>query len=480
MTTGEKTPQKAYYINSAIVMIIMFGFGYLPTINGITDLGMKVLGIFLGVLYGWIFVGFIWPSLIGMLALGLSGYDSILNVFAAGFGDSLVLKIFFLFIFARFLDQCGLTAFIAHWFTSRKVCQGRPWVLTTFIFVAASLICGFINVYGGIVIMWYILYSLLKEVGYQKGDGYTSYMVAGIVFIGTESILMLPFLPMAIIFRGLLKPELLADYTLSYPALTIFSMTLMIALTAGYIILGKYILRIDVSKLKQIKPAEQKKMNREQVTGMLSLLAFIIVLVLPMFLPQGALKALLSNIDVLGMAVILVSIACFRRPEGNTLYNFTDLVGRGINWDLIVLFAATMPLSAAMESDKTGIIATVINALMPVFSQLGTASFLVICLLIFVVTTQFAHNLILIIVFMPVLAALGAGMGIDPYMFGVVFTFAMQLAFLTPGASANAAMIFGNTEWISTKDTYKYGGIFVVMGFALIIVLSMTLGKLLF
>ena len=238
--------QTGYYVNSAIVVLIMFCFGFLPSFGGITEMGMKVLGIFLGVLYGWIFVGFIWPSLLGMFALGLSGYDSILNVYIAGFGDGLVLKIFFLFLFARYLDECGLTTFIAHWFIGRKVCQGRPWILTTAIFIATALICGFINVYGGIVIMWYILYSILKTAGYKRGDGYTSYMVAGIVFIGTQSMIMLPFLPMPIIFRGLLKPELLANYDLSMTAMTIFSMTLLIAMLAGYLLIGKMCIRDSI------------------------------------------------------------------------------------------------------------------------------------------------------------------------------------------------------------------------------------------
>ena len=470
----------SYYINSAIVVIIMFCFGFLPPFGGITALGMKVLGIFLGVLYGWIFVGFIWPSLLGMIALGLSGYDTIINVYIAGFGDSLVLKIFFLFLFARYLDECGLTTFIAHWFINRKICLGRPWVLTAAIFVATSLICGFINVYGGIVIMWYVLYSILQAVGYKRGDAYTSFMVAGIVFIGTQAMIMLPFLPMPIIFRGLLKPELLAGYDMNMVAMAIFSMTLLIAMLAAYLLVGKYILRIDVSRLQNVQTAEAVKMDREQLVGMLSLIIFVIVLVLPMFLPAGGLKAILTNIDVLGMAVLVLIVACFRKKDNKPLYNFSNLVASGINWDLIVLFAATMPLSAAMESEQTGIITTVINALMPIFSQLSSASFLFICLLIFVITTQFAHNLILIIVFMPVLAALGAPMGIDPYMFGIVFTFGMQLAFLTPGASANAAMIFGNTDWIDTKDTYKYGGLFVVLGFAILMIISVTLGRWLF
>ena len=53
-----------YYIKSAIVLIIMFGFRYLPAIDPITPQGMHVLGIFIGLLVGWSTVGIIWPVLL--------------------------------------------------------------------------------------------------------------------------------------------------------------------------------------------------------------------------------------------------------------------------------------------------------------------------------------------------------------------------------------------------------------------------------
>lgn len=94
-------------------MIAMtFGIGRLaPPVDSISALGMEVLGIFAGALYGWIFIGFIWPSLFVMLVLGMTEYSTITGVFSAGFGDSSVLTIFFMFVFAKILDQCGLTTY---------------------------------------------------------------------------------------------------------------------------------------------------------------------------------------------------------------------------------------------------------------------------------------------------------------------------------------------------------------------------------
>ena len=63
MGVAAKKGNTSYYIHSIIFLLITIGTGFLPTFGGITELGMKVLGVFLGLLYGWIFIGFIWPRL---------------------------------------------------------------------------------------------------------------------------------------------------------------------------------------------------------------------------------------------------------------------------------------------------------------------------------------------------------------------------------------------------------------------------------
>ena len=62
----------SYYSHSLIVILLIFGFRYLPTIAPLTDYGMQIIGIFLGCLYGWTMVSVIWPSFLGLLALGFT------------------------------------------------------------------------------------------------------------------------------------------------------------------------------------------------------------------------------------------------------------------------------------------------------------------------------------------------------------------------------------------------------------------------
>ena len=60
--TSNKT-NILYFVHALICLALMFGIGQLPPLQPLTPLGMNLIGIFLGVLYGWIFIDILWPSI---------------------------------------------------------------------------------------------------------------------------------------------------------------------------------------------------------------------------------------------------------------------------------------------------------------------------------------------------------------------------------------------------------------------------------
>ena len=67
---------KRYYINSAVVVALMALFRFIPPFGSMTAMGMTILGIFLGALWGWINCDMIWPSVLALVLLGFSGYTA--------------------------------------------------------------------------------------------------------------------------------------------------------------------------------------------------------------------------------------------------------------------------------------------------------------------------------------------------------------------------------------------------------------------
>ncbi|MDY3879975.1 MAG: SLC13 family permease, partial [Desulfovibrio piger] len=103
MAGKESTPKRfsapAYYLHAVVCLLIMFGFGQLPPVEPLTPLGMNLIGIFLGVLYGWVCIEIVWPSLAGLLALMLIGGMKPMMLLNKSFGDPVVQMMFFIFVF---------------------------------------------------------------------------------------------------------------------------------------------------------------------------------------------------------------------------------------------------------------------------------------------------------------------------------------------------------------------------------------------
>ena len=60
----------SYFVHSAVVLAFLFLFRLVPPIEPLRPVSMQVIGVFVGVIYGWVNVGLAWPSLLGVVALG--------------------------------------------------------------------------------------------------------------------------------------------------------------------------------------------------------------------------------------------------------------------------------------------------------------------------------------------------------------------------------------------------------------------------
>ena len=60
---SEQREKLFYIVNSIVCLALMLGFGHLQPIGSITPLGMDILGIFIGLIYGglrWAPFGPVW------------------------------------------------------------------------------------------------------------------------------------------------------------------------------------------------------------------------------------------------------------------------------------------------------------------------------------------------------------------------------------------------------------------------------------
>lgn len=73
MATGNvKRNNWISYIKVFIMAVLVIGIGSLPPFGQITPMGMKVLGIFVGCLYGWCVLDILWVSIFSLIAIGMT------------------------------------------------------------------------------------------------------------------------------------------------------------------------------------------------------------------------------------------------------------------------------------------------------------------------------------------------------------------------------------------------------------------------
>ena len=98
-----------------------------------------------------------------------------------------------------------------------------------------------------------------------------------------------------------------------------------------------------------------------------------------------------------------------------------------------------------------------------------------ICGMIWVgIFTQFIHNIILAIVFIPIFCNMMLSMGGNPYLVYIYLFWALNLSFVTPAASMTAVIMHGN-ENVTPKWAYASGIIILVVGSIVTIVCGLPL-----
>lgn len=484
MSNKKETKDWVYWMHTVITIVLMFGIGYLEPWGSLETIGMKVLGIFIGLLWGWTFIGFVWPSLLGILALGLSGYQTVNAVLTAGFGAPLnTVLCIFLFIFAAYMDKIGLSKIIANLFISRKICVGRPYVFTLMVFIAAYVLGATVSLFTAILLLFSIFYNVCDTLGYQKREKYPVFVLTGIVYSAMLGFALFPFKAVQVMVLGSLS-TVSGGLTVDFGGFTVLTFAITVVCLAVWMLFGKLIVRPDLSNFNGVgdmfEELRHVNMNDEQKIAAFFLCLFMFAMFAPSILPKEFFIAKFFNtIGITGSLVFVLVLMAMLKVNGKVSFNFADCAKDGMNWEMIVMFAATMPVSAAMSNEDIGVIKFLVKLLEPIFNNFNGLGFCVVFLIIGGLLTQVAHNLVLAALLTPVLYQFCIQLGGDPIAMSVLFSFSIATAVATPGGSATAALMFTN-DWIGTSDSYKYGWTMAIISLIVVIVVGLPLGTLIF
>lgn len=481
--TAKAPSSVAYYVHSCICLLIMFGFGQLPPVEPLTPLGMNLVGIFIGVLYGWICIEIVWPSLVGLLALMLIGGMKPKALLNNSFGDPVVQMMFFIFVFCATISHYGLSKFISLWFITRRFVNGRPWLFTLTFLGSIFILGGLTSASPAAIIGWSILYGVCEVCGYKKGDGYPTMMVFGIVYAAQVGMSIIPFKQVPLtVFSAY---ETMSGVGIDYAKYMIIAILVCAMSAMLFVAMGRFIFKPDMDRLKNLDVSRLDTegalvLNKVQKVILFFLFLLVALLLAPNFLPADFfLTRFLKSIGNTGIVIFLVALMAAIKIDGKPLLRFKVMVDSGVTWGIVLLLAFVQPLSGAMARPESGVTPFLMNLLEPFITGGTPLTFALFLGFAGVALTQVMNNGAVGVALMPVLYSYCQAANVAPEIALIMVVMNVHYAFLTPAASASAALLHGN-EWSDTKSIWKTAPAVILLTYCVTAVITVVLGGVLF
>ena len=451
---------------------------------GLNYAGMRAIGIFIGLLWGWIAVEFGWVSILGIIAMGTTGVMSTTEAIQDSFLSTTFLQLVFPMILLAYLGKSGFSEWIAYKMMAMNFLKGHPWRMVTMIFLVASVLCLLITVYPMIFLMWSIFMGLADVLGFQKKDKFVGYVMCGIVMMQSVIGSSVPWGFYAVTLQSLMA-EHLNGMALPFVPILVLGIIGQLLTMIVYVLAGKFILRLDVSKLQKLpdsfyEKAKEIKLTKEGKIGAGLMVIFILCMSIPSLFPSLPISPFLSEAGLQGVSIMLLgAFLLLRNKEGKPFATTSELANLGLSWEITFLVTSTLSLAALMGLPEVAILNKVTAALVPVVSQLSPTAFIIATVCIFWLVTQATHNFVIVLTLVGALAGVCAQMGINPWLFGWMFMCAMNFAYCTPAASSPGAMFYGN-EWVARKDAYICGCLFSFLSLVAFLVVMLPLANIMF
>ena len=206
----------------------------------------------------------------------------------------------------------------------------------------------------------------------------------------------------------------------------------------------------------------------------------VILLLAPNFMPKDFfLTRFLKGIGNTGIVILLVTVMAAIKVEGKALLNFKVMVDSGVTWGIVLLLAFVQPLSGAMAKPESGITSFLMMALDPIISGGTPLTFALFLGLAATLLTQVMNNGAVGVALMPIIYSYCQAANVSPELPLIMVVMGVHFAFLTPAASASAALLHGN-EWSDSKAIWKTAPAVILMSYLVTAAITIIVGKAIF
>jgi len=450
-------------VHFIVATIIMFGFRLIPPFGDITPYGMAVLGIFLGMIYGWSAdaENLNWASLLGMVALATTEYGGAGKVLAGAFNnESLILMLVAMF-FLGMLQGSKVTEILANGLLTAKFAKGKPWVQTFLICIAPALLTILVNNMVVSLIMMAVWESVFAQAGYKKGDMYPAMVIMGYMIVMCIINSLFPFKGWCLMTVGMAMNVGVQVNMGGW--MLVMALTIIIA-SIGWMLLmfvmpgckPDKLANMDVSQFAQ----QQEKMTNYQKAVLAATIVYVVGAIIMSFAGgNSGIRALIKTVGVYGWITFMIALVMVVKVDGKRLLNVKEAAA-GYYWDLIFVVASAMLIANQITAASSGISTTLTKVMAPIFALPDFAMLFLLGAITFI-ATNLANNVAVTITMLTLTMTMATQgtFGLSTAL--LLVTVFGVIGLLTPAGSVFGAMIHSSSI-TSTKSAYTAGVIMLI------------------
>ena len=478
------------YLHTAIGILIMLAGFVIAPFGPVTEVGVKCLFIFLGMVYLWSTVNPLWPSMLGLVLLGLSGYAGegaagFKAVMASSIGNDTVILLMLTMVLFGALDVLGVTKHIAKWCLTRKIINGRPYLFLTAVYVTSYVMSVIVSPPTAVLIIWPVALHMMNAFGVTKEDRIWHHYFIGLFAIMCIGQPVLPFKGAQLLILNNIQK--LAGTEVNWGTYMLYNIIIAAIMTTGYLVVLKFVIKPDVSKLQNVT-AEQvaaalplPEMDRAQKMLLVSLPLFIVLMLAPSFL--GKYIPFLNFFNIIGstgLAMVFLVFFMIVKHEGKPVINYNFISSKAFNWGTIFMVAAAVYGANTLSAESTGVKLLIVDLLNPILGGCSEMVFVTLMLACALILTSFANNAGIGLILLPVAAAFTEQMGIPFLPVGIGVGMMVFCSMLTPAACPHAAMAFGRKDLYDGKAMIKIGLPFCIAYLAVYVLIGYPMAKFFF
>ena len=440
---------RRYLIKALVGVLLIVGVSLMPPVGPVSPQGMRVLGIFIGTIWLYSTCALTWPSLLALVALGLSGVYGSVDEVAELAIPGLVVQVIAMMTFCEGLRRSGAVHVIA-WTTlfSGRIAE-RPMHIVFCALMVSFALGVSVGITGAVVVTFMMIDELLSDAGYEKGDCFYRHMLVGgfvMSYLGGAAIPQ----------RGIAFA-----LTNSYSAVTGLPLpggaymaavcVVSIATATFFTLLMRLNPSCDIETLrrsisgnfgKQVSGLTAAQVVMVSALGVVVAASLLITLV-PQELSGGTPLGALGYTGVLCLVMVVLSLI---EVDGKLAFDVSVCMKQGVPWGIVLATGTMLCISITLISEPLGITAAIVQTFGALLTNMPPACFVFAVVFATVIVTGFVSSTVTCAIMMSVAVPLAPVMGISPVVLGVAIAMSASLGVLSPGGSAPAPLLFGRRD----------------------------------